>query len=77
VALWVVPSWWGGDLTVGKNGASAAITPVERTTPYTLILGLLEGKKATGVADVLIDHLHGLPGIMSQGLTWGSGHGDG
>ncbi|MFZ2241643.1 MAG: hypothetical protein WAV90_19170 [Gordonia amarae] len=50
---------------------------MERTTPYTLILGLLEGKKATGVADVLIDHLHGLPGIMSQGLTWGSGHGDG
>ena len=47
-----IPGWWEGDLIVGKNGASAAITLVERTTRYTLILGLPEGKKADGVADV-------------------------
>ncbi|MFT4127769.1 MAG: IS30 family transposase [Gordonia sp. (in: high G+C Gram-positive bacteria)] len=68
-----VPGWWEGDLIVGKNGGSAAVTLVERTSRYTLILGLPEGKKATGVADVLIDHLHGLPDFMRQGLTWDQG----
>lgn len=68
-----VPGWWEGDLIVGKNGASAAVTLVERTTRYALILGLPEGKKALGVADVLIDHLQGLPAFMRRGLTWDQG----
>ena len=68
-----IPGWWEGDLIVGKNGASAAITLVERTTRYTLILGLPEGKKADGVADVLIEHLQGLPDFMRLGLTWDQG----
>lgn len=68
-----VPGWWEGDLIVGKGGKSAAATLVERTTRYTLILGLPEGKKADGLADVLIDHLQGLPEFMRQGLTWDQG----
>lgn len=68
-----IPGWWEGDLIVGKAGQSAAATLVERTTRYTLILGLPEGKKAPGVADVLIDHLRGLPKFMRQGLTWDQG----
>ncbi|MFT4125040.1 MAG: hypothetical protein QM662_02265 [Gordonia sp. (in: high G+C Gram-positive bacteria)] len=46
---------------------------VERTSRYVLILGLPEGTKATSVADVLIDHLHGLPEFMRQGLAWDQG----
>ena len=68
-----VPGWWEGDLIVGKGGKSAAATLVERTTRYTLILGLPDGKKADGLADVLIDHLQGLPAFMRQGLTWDQG----
>ncbi len=62
-----------GDLIVGKNGASAAATLVERTSRYTLILGLPDGKTASGVADVLIDQVQGLPDFMRQGLTWDQG----
>lgn len=68
-----VPGWWEGDLIVGKNGASAAATLVERTSRYTLILGLPDGKTASGVADVLIDQVQGLPDFMRQGLTWDQG----
>lgn len=68
-----VPGWWEGDLIVGKGGQSAAVTLVERTSRYALILGLPDGKKAPGVADVLIDHLQGLPEFMRQGLTWDQG----
>ncbi len=68
-----VPGWWEGDLIVGAGNKTAAITLVERSTRYALILGLPEGKKADGVADALIDHLHGLPEFMPQGLTWDQG----
>lgn len=68
-----IPGWWEGDLIIGRGGASAAATLVERTSRYALILGLPEGKKASGLADVLIDHVEGLPDFMRQGLTWDQG----
>jgi IS30 family transposase len=51
-----VPGHWEGDLIIGKHGASAAITLVERTSRFTTILALPEGKDSTGVADTLIEH---------------------
>lgn len=51
-----VPGWGEGHLIVGKGGKPAAATLVDRTTRYTLILGLPRRKKANGLADVLIDH---------------------
>lgn len=68
-----VPGWWEGDLIVGKGGKTAAATLVERTSRYVQILGLPDGKRADGLADVLIDHLTGLPDFMKQGLTWDQG----
>ena len=50
-----VPGHWEGDLIIGKHGASAAITLVERVCRYTAILALPEGKDSAGVADTLID----------------------
>lgn len=68
-----VPGWWEGDLIVGAGNRTAAVTLVERSTRYTLILGLAYGKKADGVADALVDRLQGLPTFMRQGLTWDQG----
>ncbi len=68
-----MPGWWEGDLIVGEGGKSAAATLVEKTSLFTFILGWPEGKKADGLADVLIDHLEGLPKFMRAGLTWDQG----
>lgn len=35
-----MPRWWEGDLIVGEGGKSAAPTLVEKTSLFTLILGL-------------------------------------
>lgn len=68
-----VPGHWEGDLIIGKNGASAAITLVERTSRFTTILALPEGKDSTGVADALIEHCTELPAMMRKSLTWDQG----
>jgi IS30 family transposase len=58
---------------IGKNGATAAVTLVERTSRFTAILALPEGKDSTGVADVLIEHTNELPAMMRKSLTWDQG----
>ena len=68
-----VPGHWEGDLIIGKQGASAAITLVERTSRFTTILALPEGKDSTGVADTLIEHCRELPAMMRKTLTWDQG----
>lgn len=68
-----VPGHWEGDLIIGKNGASAAITLVERTSRFTAILALPEGKDSAGVADALITHCNELPAMMRKSLTWDQG----
>ncbi|NYI41308.1 IS30 family transposase [Demequina lutea] len=68
-----VPGHWEGDLIVGAQGKTVAATLVERTTRYTLILALPQGKDSTALADVLIDHANELPGMMRNTLTWDQG----
>lgn len=68
-----VPGHWEGDLVIGKRGASAAITLVERTSRFTAILALPEGKDSTAVADALIEHANALPAMMRKSLTWDQG----
>lgn len=68
-----VPGHWEGDLIIGKNGGSAAITLVERTSRFTVILALPEGKDSAGVADALIEHTSELPAMMRKSLTWDQG----
>ena len=60
---------WEGDLSIGKNGASAAATLVERTTRFVKIVALPMGKDSDGLADALIDQVGALPGLMRRTLT--------
>ena len=68
-----VPGAWEGDLLIGRAGKSAAATLVERTSRFTVILGLPGGKKADDLADILIDHASGMPGKIRGSLTWDQG----
>ena len=68
-----VPGHWEGDLIIGKAGTSAAATLVERTTRFTTILALPEGKKSDALADVLIDHAATIPELLRKSLTWDQG----
>jgi len=68
-----VPGAWEGDLIIGRAGKSAAATLVERTSRFTIILGLPDGKHADGLADALIDAVRDMPGKMRGSLTWDQG----
>jgi IS30 family transposase len=67
-----VPGHWEGDLIIGAHGKTAA-TLVERTTRFTVILALPEGKDSAGLADVLIENANELPAMMRKTLTWDQG----
>jgi IS30 family transposase len=64
-----VPGAWEGDLVIGRAGKSAAATLVERASRFTVIPGLPDGKHASGLADILIDRVAGMPGKMRGSLT--------
>lgn len=54
-------------------GASAAATLVERTTRFTVIAALPDGKSSDALADVLIDTINDLPAMVRRSLTWDQG----
>src|SRR5699024_1851917 len=56
-------------LVVGKEGKIAVITLVDRQSRFTVILALPQGRAADHVADVLIDHMWGLPELVRKSLT--------
>lgn len=68
-----VPGHWEGDLTVGAHGRTAAATLVERTTRFTVILALADGKDSEHWADTLITTADELPVMMRKSLTWDQG----
>jgi len=58
---------------IGRAGKTAVATLVERSSRYLIMLGLPEGKKAAGLADVLIERVNDLPALMRGALTWDQG----
>ena len=66
----MIPGNWEGDLIIGKEGASACATLVERTTRYLIIVALPPGRRADQVCDALTRRIQGLPEGAMRTLTW-------
>ena len=69
----MIPGNWEGDLIIGKDGASACATLVERTTRYLIIVALPLGRRADQVCDALTRRIQGLPEGAMRTLTWDQG----
>jgi IS30 family transposase len=68
-----VPGHWEGDLIEGKAGRSQIGTLVERTTRFTMLVPLPDGKSAGAVAAALVPVIGGLPDALRRSLTWDQG----
>jgi len=60
-----IPGHWEGNLIIGKAGATAAATLVERTTRFLAIQALPMGRGSEAVADAVIDHTSVLPAMCA------------
>ena len=67
-----VPGHWEGDLIVGKDGASAIGTLVERTTRFTMLLHLTD-QSALTVRNAVAATILTLPPALRRTLTWDQG----
>ena len=68
-----LPGHWEGDLIIGKNGASAAATVVERTSRILMVGHLKDDHTAQTVRQSLAPSLKALPDQMRHSLTWDQG----
>jgi len=68
------PGHWEGDLIMGAGNGSAIVTLVERTTRFTLLGHLIDGRHdSTTVRDSVIATLAAMPPHLRRTLTWDQG----
>jgi len=68
-----VPGHWEGDLIIGKGGASAVGTLVERTTRFVLLLHLASDHGALTVEAAMRKAITTLPKELMRSVTWDQG----
>jgi len=68
-----VPGHWEGDLIIGRDGASAIGTLVERSTRFTMLLHLPGRRDAAAVAAAMTAQMGQLPAQLRRSLTWDQG----
>jgi len=68
-----VPGHWEGDLIEGKAGKSQTGTLAERSTRFTMLVPLPDGKAPGALADALTPVIAGLPGALRRPLAWDQG----
>jgi IS30 family transposase len=68
-----VPGHWEGDLILGRGGASAIGTLVERPARFCLLLHLPGRRDAATVAAAMIETMSELPVHLRKSLTWDQG----
>lgn len=73
VAGRTIPGRWERDLIIGKYKRTAVATLVERTTRYTMIIPLPEGKGALAVRVAMTKKLQKLPIHIRKTLTYDQG----
>ncbi len=73
VADRAVPGHWEGDLIIGRNGASAIGTLVERSTRFVLLLHLPTDHTASTVRRAMTEAIQTLPTALWRSITWDQG----
>lgn len=68
-----IPGHWESDLIIGKYKQSALATLVERTTRYTIIVELPNGKTALEVRTAIAQEVQNLPQLLKKTLTHDQG----
>jgi IS30 family transposase len=68
-----VPGHWEGDLIIGKNGASAIGTLVERSSRFLILLHLPDGRSADKVREAMTAAIATLPAALRRSITWDQG----